>query len=136
MRIVRIHGADPEVYTTIGPFAMDHDVIRKREHLPIITKPTYTWHVLMEGQKVKAFVGVEEIISYTKLQAFFVLEATKTECRTLIKEVVEKFKRTNSPKLTAAVLKEYEELFVKEKFEVTRYRKNWTELTFFRYEES
>jgi hypothetical protein len=96
MRIVRLDGCSPEVYKIIGRYAMDYGVIRKRENLPIITKENYTWHVLMEGPKVKAFVGVEEILSYTKLQAFVELEANKTELRALIKEVVRTFQKTSS----------------------------------------
>jgi hypothetical protein len=115
---------------------MNHDVILKRENLPIITKETYTWHLLMDGQKVKAFVGEEQILSYTKLQAFVVVDATKTELRWFVKQVLRKFKQTNYPKLTISVLHEYVDIFAKEKFEIVKRKKNWTDLAFFQYEKA
>lgn len=134
--VKQIPGCSPKVYEIIGPYAMDYHVIRKRENLPIITKENYTWYVLMDGRKVKAFVAAEEIKSYTKLQAFIIVDATKTESRSLIKEVIEKFRQTNSPKLTVAVLNEYVDFFVREKFKIINHKKNWTDLAFYQYEET
>jgi hypothetical protein len=136
VKIKHIPGNSQEVIEIIGKYAMNHDVILKRENLPIITKETYTWHLLMDGQKVKAFVGEEQILSYTKLQAFVVVDATKTELRWFVKQVLRKFKQTNYPKLTISVLHEYVDIFAKEKFEIVKRKKNWTDLAFFQYEKA
>jgi hypothetical protein len=136
VRIKHIPGNSQEVFEILGRYAMDHQVILKRGNLPIITKENYTWHILMEGKTVKAFVGEEQILSYTKLQAFVVLDATKTELRSLVREVVRRFQKTNYPKLTISVLNEYVDIFAKEKFEVVKQKINWTDLAFFQYEEA
>ncbi|MVT07718.1 hypothetical protein [Chitinophaga tropicalis] len=134
VRIKHLQGCSAEVYEIIGRYAMDHNVILMRENLPIITKETYTWHVLMEGQKVKAFVGEEQILSYTKLQSFVPLNATKKELRWFIRQVVKRWQKTQNPKLTIAVRHEYVDIFVNEQFEIVKRKKNWTDLAFFQYE--
>lgn len=136
IKIKQISGSSAEVYEIIGRYAMDHNVILKRENIPIITKENYTWYVLIEGQKVKAFVGEEQIRSYTKLQAFVVLDATKTDLRWFVREILRRFQKTNYPKLTISVLHEYVGIFAKEKFEIIKRKKNWTDLAFTQYEEA
>jgi hypothetical protein len=136
VRFKHIPGNSAEVFEILGQYAMNHDVILKRGNLPIITKENYTWHILMDGKAVKAFVGEEQILSYTKLQAFVVLNATKTELRSLVREVVRRFQTTHYPKLTISVLNEYVDIFAKEKFEVIKRKLNWTDLAFFQYEEA
>jgi hypothetical protein len=136
VQIKRFEGNSPQVYEIIAQFAMDHDVMKKRGNVPIITKDTYTWHVLMEGKKVKAFVGMEQVPTYTKLQAFVVLDATKAELRGFVKEVVNTFRKTQYPKLTISVLNEYVDIFAKEQFEILNHKVNWTDLAFFNYEEA
>jgi hypothetical protein len=134
--IKHIPGTSHEVYEIIGRYAMDHKVILKRRNIPIITKDNYTWHILMDGRKVKAFVGEEQILSYTKLQAFVVLDATKSDLRWFVKEILRRFRETNYPKITISVLHEYSDIFAKEKFEIVNLKKNWTDLAFIQYEEA
>lgn len=134
MRIYRLYGSSPEVIETIGPFAMSHEVILKRRNMPIVTKENYTWYVLKDRQKIKAFVGAEEISYYIKLQSFVELEASTAELRFLIKEVVGDFLKTTYPKLTVSVLHEYVSLFEKEKFQIVNVKTNWTDLVYLRNE--
>lgn len=136
MPILHLKGCTPEVYRIIGPIAMNHEVIKKRKNLPIITKETYTWIVLRVKDSVKALVGLEEAAGYMKLQAFVVLGATKKQSRSLIKDAQAEFLKTQYAMLTVSVLHEYAELFEKEGFVLVFTKTNWTDLIFYRYEKT
>ncbi len=130
MRIQRIAGASPTVYEIIGPFAMDPAIMKMRRNLPIVTKDTYTWHVLMRGKKVKAFIGMEVVEGYIKLQSCVVLDNDDEALRELLDDVIISFRKTDSPKLTVSVLNKQVSVFEKKRFRVVKYKKNWTDLEF------
>lgn len=146
MPILRIVGTSPDFYRELAPYATDPAIINKRGNLAITTKESMTWLVLKKNGKIKAFIGEDPIhlpnkvmkdktippeqrpLQQTKLQAFVVLDATDDELLGLLEEVVDRFKKSPSPMLTASVLNEHAILFKKAHFKVTGYKVNFTDL--------
>lgn len=72
MEIIELNGIEPQLYTLIGPLAMNPKVLKANNNYPFKTSERFQWYIAIEENNVIGFVPVEQKSSSFVINNYYV----------------------------------------------------------------
>lgn len=124
MEILQLDGLDPQLFTIIGPLAMNPKVLKANNNYPFKTTERFHWYIAMEEDNVLGFLPVENKSSGFVINNYYILNDNADVLENLLKVV----KPKNN--LYAIVQIKHEPIFTSRGFEVEHRWKNYIKMTY------
>ena len=124
MEILQLDGLDPQLFTIIGPLAMNPKVLKANNNYPFKTTERFHWYIAMEEENVLGFLPVENKSSGFVINNYYILNDNADVLENLLKAVKPK------TDLHAVVQIKHEPIFANMGFQSEHRWTNYIKMTY------
>ena len=117
MEILQLDGLDPQLFTLIGPLAMNPKVLKANNNYPFKTTARFQWYVAISDENVIGFIPVEKKGDSFVINNYYVYDDNSE----VLKELLRAVKPKNN--LYAIVQTKHEQAFANCGFQIEH---RWT----------
>lgn len=90
MEILQLEGLEPQLFTIIGPLAMNPKVLKANNNYPFKTTEHFRWYIAIEEEKVIGFLPVEQKSSGFVINNYYISNDNVDVLEKLLKVVKSK----------------------------------------------